>query len=312
MKSYFLCLLIACFLVVGCKREPLITHTISGKDSASLVIALQPTLACLPVYYGEKTGIFDSLGLHFTLKQYASAMDCDTAAAKGVVSVAYSDLFHAVYNAYRGIPLQVVMAVEDEWQLVSNKGLRLKKIGQMKERMVGIDRHSTADFLSDTLCGLAKIEKEDLLRIQINNLSLRKKMMNEGQIDAAFLPQPYAKMAILAEENKVLFTSHTLKLKTGVFVAYKADKNQIGNFLKGYELAAKRIMKRDDVVRDILVKHYHVIPELVDSVMLPRDSVFTVPTTKEIAIAVKWLKQRNLLTNSLRIDSICSSIRYKK
>ena len=86
MKIYsFATLFTLCFLLLisltSCKKEKNeqpINFGTERYDSAALHVALVPNRDCLPIYYAERTGIYDSLGLKLQIASYGSQMDCDT------------------------------------------------------------------------------------------------------------------------------------------------------------------------------------------------------------------------------------------
>ena len=64
----------------------------------------------------------------------------------------------------------------------------------MKERTIAISRHDTSDFLLDEIAEITKIKPFDLLRPQINNIEIRKSMLENNQVDAAVLPADYVRI----------------------------------------------------------------------------------------------------------------------
>ena len=300
------------FILCGCDDSSQLSNSQSltnGEDSIVMTVGILPTTGCLPILYARETGIFDSLGLSIDVKMFGAGIDCDTAFQKGYIDMAYSDLCRSFLCFYNGIPLQVVSTVNDEWQLISNKKLRLKKRSQMRERMVGMSRHSVSDFLSDTLCELAKFDADDMLRIQINDITLREKMVDEGQIEAVFLPHPYADIS-KAKGNKLIFSSNKLKLNMGVLVVRMSPpikEKYIELFIQGVKNAQARIKNPSDpVLLKILTDDYGIPIEWLSVVSIPRYEDSERISFKDLSVTIDWLKKRRLITDRQRIDSICS------
>ena len=76
--------IIATIMLASCSHKQEATQfeaDSTGIDSTALRIAVMPALNCLPVYYAEKTGLADSLGVEIRLLRYQAQMDIDTAIA---------------------------------------------------------------------------------------------------------------------------------------------------------------------------------------------------------------------------------------
>ena len=63
----------------------------TGIDTTVLRVAVMPTMSCLPVYYAERIGLADSLGLKMELRRYQAQMDIDTAILYGHADIAFTD-----------------------------------------------------------------------------------------------------------------------------------------------------------------------------------------------------------------------------
>ena len=72
---------LVCFAACGGRGDN--TQTDNEKDaweadSASLRIAVMPTIDCLPLYVAEEEGMFERQGVSVSLYPYQAQMDCDT------------------------------------------------------------------------------------------------------------------------------------------------------------------------------------------------------------------------------------------
>ena len=73
----------------------------TGIDTTLLCVAVMPAMNCLPVYYAERTGLADSLGLEMEILRYKAQMDIDTAIINGYADIAFTDLIRCANSASR-------------------------------------------------------------------------------------------------------------------------------------------------------------------------------------------------------------------
>ncbi len=284
-------------------------------DSAALKVALMPTLDCLPFYYAEATGIYDELGLDVRLHTYTAQLDCDTALARKRVEVGYTDLIRAILLQKEGTPLYVIMKCHGGQQLITARSKRIKNISQLKDRMVGIARHSVTDFYSDLIMDSARMEKEAIYRPQVNDIQLRTAMLCNGTLDAVFLPEPYATQARI-EGNRRIFGHSIADRPQLMALAITAEAHrdprrirQTRLLLEGYNRAVDALNpnRSSESLRTVLGTIYRLPAQATDSLQLPRFEPAAPQHDDNVRAAVTWLRSRNLLPENHPTDSLIST-----
>lgn len=268
-------------------------------DSTALRLGVLPTMDCLPFYYADSIGLFDSLGLDVRLISFDAAMDADTAFVNGAVDGLVSDLVKACIWQGQGDTAHVAMVGELRMWLVTASKARVMKAGSLKEKIIGITRHSAVDYFADKILESVKLQSIDLNKPQINNIKLRCLMVDQNQYDGAILPEPYASEAV-ARGAKRLDGTDDLKVGNLMCVLfsdsiYKARKPEIDKVKTVYDMAVEAL--NADTLTDVL----DYIPES-HRVYLP-DTLFTyVPMKPSITYAdsmmmdvKKWAKGRGLV-----------------
>ncbi len=210
-------------------------------NDSTLRIAVMPTLDCLPLYVADAAGLFDEANLKVRLVKYTAQMDCDTAILRGRVQGVFTDLVRAERMRQKGASLHEAGATNLHWQLISNRNARIKDVRQLADKMVGMTRFSGTDFLTTEIVDRSK-PKNEVFRIQVNNVFVRLKMIMGYEIDAAFLSEPQATVARMANNN-VLADTKEKDLRLGVAVFSMAPKDQkkvrqaLPAFVKAYNKA---------------------------------------------------------------------------
>lgn len=262
-----------------------------------------PTADCLPLYVAQATGLFDSVGVDVRLHTYQAQLDIDTAVARGRVQLAYSDLIRARMLERDSVKVQAVAAADADLTLVTARRGRVRKLDQLKEKMVAIARHSITDFWSDQLTDSARLKRDDIFRPQINSLRIRCDMILNSTMDAAFFPEPYATQLQL-QGNHTHFPTHGKQPQLGAWIATDAAmadatrSAQMKLLWQAYDRAADRLNRGlTDSVAAIYFRTYGVPDSLCQRLeqQLPRFQHQRPVSDADREAALKWLRGRKLV-----------------
>ena len=293
-------------LIAGCGQSYEETKRLSRaqrlklwrEDSAALKIAVMPTLDCLPIFIAKDHQMFDTV-VDIRLKRFTAQMDCDTALIRGRVEGAISDLVRTERMIKEGTPLQYVAATNAYWLLISNRQLRMSSLKHLDDRMLAMTRYSVTDLLGDLAVDSAKLAPERVFRVQINDVNIRLKMLENNEMDALLLTEPQATQALLGK-HKVLLDTRKMDIQMGV-LAFRTkgmdDKNrkrQMEVFLKGYNEACDSLNHYGVLhYKDVIRKHYQISEQALKQ--LPDTLKFhhaIVPREKDVEQAQKWLSKK--------------------
>lgn len=305
MRLYTTLLLTFILAMASCtKRQEALPFegNADGNDSTTLSVAVLPTLSCLPVYYAQRMGMFDSVGVNVRLCRYQAQMDVDTAVLRGRVQVAVSDPLRALRLQSDSLSIAPLMAVDAPLSLIALKGKRVKQMKQMKEKTVAISRLSCTDYWSQRLTADAGIDLSLIFRPQINDIYLRTDMLRGGLLDAAMLPEPYATWTTMEGHRRVGRT-RTPGLYNALWIMPQQEAcsdsltTRVRLFDQVYRQAIKQMNDglNPDTTRAILVREYALPQQVADSIQLPPVPTPRALTTQEVDEAAEWLRQQNRL-----------------
>ena len=270
---------------------------LAREDSAALKIAVMPTLDCLPLYIAKDHQLFDTV-VDIRLKRFTAQMDCDTAMLRGRVEGMVTDLVRAERITQLGT-LRYLASTNAYWLLISNRNQRITQLKHLDDRMLAMTRYSVTDLLGDLAVDSAKLKTERVFRIQINDVNVRLKMLENNEMDALLLTEPQATQALLAK-HKVLLDTRREDIQMGV-IAFRTkgmdDKNrkkQIEVFLKGYNDACDSINKFGvRRYKDVIRKYYTISEPALKN--LPDTLIFNhaeAPRQKDVERAQQWLSKK--------------------
>lgn len=305
MRRFFLIIAIIS-LIVGCGQSYEETKRLNQaqrlklyrEDSAALKVGVMPTLDCLPVFVAKERQFFDT-AVDIRLKQFTAQMDCDTALMNNRVEGSVSDLVRAERLMKQGVPLNYWTSTNAYWLLISNRQQRINDLKHLDDKMVAMTRYSVTDLLSDMAVDSAKLKPERVFRIQVNDVNVRLKMLENNEMDALIMTEPYATQALLAK-HKVLFDTRKSNMQMGVFVFRSKDmddknrQRQMKAFLKGYNEACDSINKYGvrnygNVIRKYCAVTEQTLKNLPDTLKFQHA---TPPRQKDIETAQQWLLKK--------------------
>jgi NitT/TauT family transport system substrate-binding protein len=302
-----LAMVMLCLLVVACGQSYEETKRMTRqqrketarKDSAALKIAVMPTLDCLPMYVAQYHELYDTIHGGVRLKYFTAQMDCDTALERGRVEGMVTDLVRATRIAKRGTKMRFSAVTPAYWQLITNRNSRIRQLKQLDDKMVAMTRYSVTDMLADRAVDSAKLDKDHVFKVQVNDLFVRMQMLQNNIMDALCLTEPQATWA-RSMKNTVILDTRSLDWQMGV-VAFRdkemqrqARREQFDLFVKAYNQACDSINKYGlKHYRELIIKRCKIRKELVDS--LPQDMKFAHakgPRQQDIDIVEKWLGKK--------------------
>ena len=268
------------------------------EDSMALKVAVMPTLDCLPVYLAKDHQLFDTL-VDIRLKLFTAQMDVDTALMKKRVEVGVTDLVRAERMMKQGVALEYLTSTNAYWQLVSNRIARITDLKHLDDKMLAMTRYSVTDMLADMAVDSAKLKPERVFRVQINDVNIRLKMLENNEMDALLLPEPQASQARL-RKHKVLLDTRRMDLQMGAFVVRSKGmddanrKRQMAAFVKGYNRACDSLNKYGVAhYADLLTTYCKVKREVVDTLLGKQHfNPITKPREKDIEVAQKWVSKK--------------------
>ena len=305
MKKLFWIITTIC-LLAGCGQSYEETKRISREqrikqqreDSAALKVAVLPTLDCLPIYLAEDHEMFDTVA-DIRLKQFTAQMDVDTALLNDRVELGVTDLVRAERMMKQDSLIEYLTATNAYWQLISNRVARITDLKHLDDKMLAMTRYSVTDLLGDLAVDSAKLKPERVFRIQINDVNVRLKMLENNEMDALLMTEPQAAQARLLK-HKVLLDTRKQDMQMGAIVmrskvlAERNRKVQMKVFIKGYNAAVDSINHYGiSHYRDLVMKYCKVKREAVDTI--PKNLKFShieKPREKDIEQARKWLSKK--------------------
>ena len=227
-------------------------------------IAVMPTMDCLPAYLLKDSLLYDTAKVDIRLCRFNAQMDCDTAMIGGSVQAAFSDLVRTERLKHRNkVLMHYLTDTNLNWQLVADKGSKLKKLSDLSDKIIAMTRYSGTDLLTDMVVKKAK-PKYQVFRVQINDVLVRLAMLQNHEIDAYWFTEPQITKALSADNNS-LFNSEDAGVHLGVVAIMDKVRRQDEEaaFAEAYDKAVEQINKNGVKYYSALIQKYMKVDESV-------------------------------------------------
>lgn len=272
MKRINYLLLLAVLMLVGCgKSDKELQVERKAKQLAereaykkAYKIAVMPTMDCLPAYLLKDSLLYDTVKVDIRLCRFNAQMDCDTAMIGGSVQAAFSDLVRTERLKHRNkVLMHYLTDTNLNWQLIADKGSKLKKLSDLSDKIVAMTRYSGTDLLTDMVVKKAK-PKYQVFRVQINDVFVRLAMLQNHEIDAYWFSEPQVAKALSADNNS-LFNSEDAGVHLGVVAIMDKIRRQDEEiaFAEAYDKAVDQINKHGVKYYSDLIQKYMKVDEAV-------------------------------------------------
>lgn len=265
MKRTYYIFILSIFLIVGCgKSAKELQVEKKAQEQAekeryqrAYKVAVMPTLDCLPAYLLKDSVLYDTTKVDIRLKQYNAQMDCDTAMAGGSVQAAFSDLVRTERLKHRQkVLMHYLTDTNLNWQLIADRSSKLKKLPDLSDKIIAKTRFSGTDLLSNMVVKKAK-PKYQVFQVQVNNVLVRLKMLQNHEIDAYWFTEPQTTKALQGDNNS-LFNSVDAGVHLGVVAIMDKHRrpSEDEEFAKAYDKAVDLINKHGVKYYAALIKKY--------------------------------------------------------
>jgi len=279
-------------------------------------LGVMPSMDYIPFAVAQKMGIYDSLGLSVNFVRYLSPNDRDDDLKWGKLDGAITDLTRAISMQANGLGLKIIMKNDGILYLIVGKESGIKNLSDLRQTNIGISENTVTEFSTDMVLQLANILTVNVNKPNITKMPVRLEMLQNGQIDASFFPDPYATVA-KSNGHKSLISTKDLGINATETVfterAIKDKKEEIKALVIGYNLGVKFIKTHPlKEWSDILKEDTDLPQSIIKKIPLPNYQQAELPKEKDIKASIGWLKIKQLIPESYNEKKIIDSTFVKK
>lgn len=302
MKSPVFLFYILLLLLCSCQNRKGETTTQSLTELQAISLGMMPTMEGLPFYIAEKQGIYDSLGLDLTFLRFNSANDRDAAFQSGKTDGMITDYpSAAAMQAVHHNSLRFIMKNDGYFCFIVSKESKINRPQQLKRQNIAVSRNTIVEYATDLLLKKSGISLSEVNCPEIGQIPLRLQMLQYEQIDASFLPDPFASIAMNSGHRSLVSTYELGINFTGTAFSEKAlteKKQEINLLIQGYNLGVEYIRSHPQGELKQQLIEFGIPENLTGLIALPSYQQATIPPEADIREAVRWLKTQKRIASS--------------
>lgn len=302
MKRAALIFCILLFFLYSCQRKKGESVFIPSTELQPLTLGMLPTLDGLPFHIAKARGIYDSLGLDLTILSFNSAYDRDAAFQFKSMDGMITDYPSAVtLQAIHHTDLGIILKNDGYFCFIVSKESGINQLQELKEKNIAVSHNTIIEYATGQLLNKAGISQAEVNKPEIAQLPLRLQMLQYDQIDASFLPDPAASIAMNARHRSLISTQE-LEIDFTVTAfsreAINEKRREIELLITGYNLGIDYIkMHPQKEWKQVLIEIG--VPENLTGLIAP--PVYRKaerPSADALDKAVTWLKTNNRISQT--------------
>lgn len=296
MKRAALIFCILLFFLYSCQRKGESVF-IPSTELQPLTLGMLPTLDGLPFHIAKAQGIYDSLGLDLTILSFNSAYDRDAAFQFKSMDGMITDYPSAVtLQAIHHTDLGIILKHDGYFCFIVSKESGINQLQELKEKNIAVSHNTIIEYATGQLLNKAGISQAEVNKPEIAQLPLRLQMLQYDQIDASFLPDPAASIAMNARHRSLISTQELgIDFTVTAFSreAINEKRREIELLITGYNLGIDYIkMHPQKEWKQVLIE-IGVPENLTGLIALPVYRKAERPSADALDKAVTWLKTNN-------------------
>lgn len=298
--TFILCILL--FGIYSCQRKSNKKTPIENPVLQPISLGIIPTLEGLPFHVAKAMGIYDSLGLEVNLLHFNSAIDRDATFQAHQIDGMITDYLAAIIqNANHHTELSLIMKNDGYFCFIVSKESLINQLYQLKQKSIAISRNTLIEYATDELLNKENISNTEVNRPEIGQVPLRLKMLQYNQVDASFLPEPMASIAMSTQHHSLISTRELGIDFTATAFSQKAiddKKEEIRLLIAGYNLGIDYIKMHPQKELNQVLIDMGVPEPLTGLIALPSYKKAIRPSNESIHKAFEWLKKNHRIPES--------------
>ena len=179
---------------------------------------------------------------------------------------------------------------------IVSKESNINQLEQLKEKNIAVSRNTVIEYATDQLLSKAGISLSEMNMPEIGQLPLRLQMLQYNQIDASFLPDPAASIAMNSQHRSLVSTQELGIDFTATAFSRKAlnqKRKEIELLITGYNLGVDYIKMHPQKEWEQVLIEIGVPENLTGLVALPNYQKAKRPSAEAIDKAIHWLKENH-------------------
>lgn len=251
-----------------------------------VTVGTLPLASSAPLFLGREQGFFREEGLDVRPQLTQGGAEVAAGVQSGSFDFGYAGVIPILVAKSQGLPVKIVAATDDQLKdpaeadviTVAREGTDIRTAKDLEGKTVGVN----------ALQGVAEVvvkgsvekdggdpSKVELLEVPFPDMVTA---LDQGSIDAAFIPEPFLHQAVEAGARIIESSSYQAVdpqgLELGIYIAsdeYIAEnRDVVDRFARALARATEYAADHPEDVRDIIGTYTEIPPDLIAEIKLPR------------------------------------------
>jgi NitT/TauT family transport system substrate-binding protein len=248
-----------------------------------------------------------------------SAPERDQLLASAQVDGVMNEVLGPILSNRDSVQVQVVRlarAATSEsplFRIVAGKNAGITSPDQLTGATLGVSTGTIIEYVADRLLAAEGVDPAGVEYVAVPAIADRLALLDNGQLQAAVLPDPASSSALATGGSVVLDDTRHPEYGYSVWTFRKAVIDQhpaaVRAFLKALEQAVADLNADGSRWDKVLKDNSLLPPPLIGKYTLPKFPKASVPSDAQFADALAWLKSKSLIDKDVRYgDTVNASL----
>lgn len=260
-------------------------NTAIEQEIDTLSIGLMPAVDTAPIFVAQREGYFDELGLDLEATIYTNANNRQSALQTNELDGVMTDLVAFLNNHHNDFETKIVTSTDGSFAFLTPEDFTDEGTKEL-----GLMEISVSNYLADQYV----VPHYDVNKVYINEIPARLEMINAGQLDIGFIPEPAASMGQLNGLIKHITVTDDdgSSLQAMVFTPEALEHNTgaIEKFVQGYNQAVEAIEQDPTLAITALLDELDLDSAISDLITLPTYQKARVPSEDYVNKISAWVE----------------------
>jgi len=291
--------------LAGALFATLFISTAFTAHAQRLVVGLLPLFDVLPYYVAAEKGYFDHPGVDIQAVSVGSALERDQLLQAGRIDGVVNEMI-AVANFNRRKPMVQIVAIAREsrpnnplFRLIASPGSPIQTAADMADIPIAVSRHTIIEYVTERILTDQGLDRSQIAVQSVPVIPERFQLLMHGRLEAATLPDPLAKSAIVSGAHEILndeaYPFYSASVLTFSLPAITGKRAALDIFMKGWHRAVKDINAAPETYKSLLLKHVRVPPNVRDNCPIPLFPDAKAPTAEQWQDVIQWMMDKKLI-----------------
>lgn len=305
-----LCLaMLAAICFIGCQKKIEMTEGSekSKTENTSVIrVGVLKIGDSLPIYIGDREGIFKENGANVEIVEFGSASDQSKAMESGAIDGMMTDMIVQTLIQKGGTEMRTITTAlgatvkDGKFLVVGNKDAGIIEAKDLEGKSIAISEGTMMEYLIDSYCKELGIDITKVKKVNIPSLSLRFETLMAGRVDAAIFPDPLGDMALQNGCTSVIDDTTLKNNASRSVIAFnnefiKQYPEEIEKFINGYNAAIDRLNEYNESDIELIHEVAKVNEVLWKTWRVPNFTKNSVPTEEEVENVLEWMANKKLI-----------------